>query len=138
MTDQNNTGIRFDQAGRACFVPGTTPTEAKAREPQKRDNLRLHVNVNVEALDAAQTAMDSASTHFCMVADAMELVGDFVADDPGRVSSKVSSTLYLIARGMRHLDETDGKALSQFGLKIGRAARDDFDFLLSDQKGGVA
>lgn len=139
MTDMNDTGIRFDQAGRACFVAGETAGEAKAAQtPQKRDNLRLHVNVNVETLDAAQNAMNSAATHFCMVADAMELVGDFVSDDPGRVSSKVSSTLYLLARGLRHLDDTEGKALSDFGFKIGRAARDDFNFLPADQKGNVA
>lgn len=133
MTD---TGIRFDQAGRACFVPGKPL--GKVKGARARDNLRLRVNVTVEALDAAQTARGCASTVFSMAADAMELIGTVIPDDPGQVSTRLAGALHLPAPGMRQIDATDGKALAKLGFRLGRAAREDFAFLPSDQKGGAA
>ncbi|WP_323772051.1 hypothetical protein [Antarctobacter sp.] len=127
--------VKNAREGKAVYIPGRPIEEFKAELERKADmadrkSLRLHLDVSLNELEGARKATDNAATNYSAAADAFDLLaycigqGAIAADDEA-----LGSTLYLLGQGMRSLAETQGNDLSQFGLTLGRAAREGFDFI---------
>ncbi len=132
--------LKMAAEGKAVYVPGKTEEQIMAeRKERERVNLRVCLEVNKDAFKAVERAVDNAMTNYGMAADAFELMsmassGELVAENDFRLSQ----TLQLLSHGMRHLAETEGSELAEFGMMLFRALRDQSEFIPADAKGATA
>lgn len=128
--------LKMAREGKALYVPGKTDEQVKAEmDGARRKSLRLHLDVSLIEQEDWQKAADTAATNYSAAADALDLLSSCIG--LGAIASDdhaLSSTLYILGQGMRSLAETQGSDLSQLGLSLGRASREDFDFIPRDKE----